>query len=418
MNPHYIDTPEDLTSFCSHLAESQLIAFDTEFVAEDSYKPELCLIQVATRSELAIIDPYSCGPLNDFWELIVDPQKTIVVHAGREECLFCYRATGRIIHGLFDVQLAAGFMGLEFPISYANLVNRLLGGILDKEETRSDWRKRPLSSQQLKYAIQDVKDLPEIYDILFNRLENESRISWLTEESNKRQELLALFEKDEQWHRMSGIQSLNGQSLSVAVALWRWRESESQRRNTPPRRILRDDLIVELSKRKSSDPRRIASLRGMEHRYLKTQLDAIAEVIERARDEDPPDWPLKQRSYRVQPSSMLIQYLASALSCICRRKNIAPSIVGTADDLKEFVNYRLSSVAIRMEAYQACLKVGERRSLAKFWTTYCLGRRVSKFKILLAICRLRFSRTSDCTEVNTALLNVQKTSRSCCRYTT
>ncbi len=343
VNPHYIESAEQLESFCRHLTDSQLIAFDTEFVAEDTYKPELCLIQVATADELAIIDPYECGSLDAFWQQIIDPNKRIVVHAGREECLFCFRATGKSIPGLFDVQLAAGFLGYEFPISYANLVNRMLGGSLDKEETRSDWRRRPLTNQQLKYAIQDVRDLPEIYEQLFSRLSDERRIDWLEEETSKRQSALAMFETDEQWHRMSGIQSLNGHSLAVAIALWRWRESESQRRNQPPRRLLRDDLIVELAKRKSSDPRRIASLRGMEHRYLKGQLEAIAEVIESAKNDEQPEWPFRQKPNRIQPSSMLIQYLASALSCICRRKNIAPSIVGTSDDLKEFVNYRLSS---------------------------------------------------------------------------
>jgi ribonuclease D len=111
----------------------------------------------------------------------------------------------------------------------------------------------------------------------------------------------------------------------------------------PPRRVLRDDLLIELAKRKSSDPRRMANLRGMDQRNIKHQLDVIAEVIEKSKNDEMPEWPLRQKSYRIQPSPMLIQYLASALSCICRRKSIAASIVGTADDLKEFVSYRLST---------------------------------------------------------------------------
>lgn len=343
MNPQYIDSPAQLSTLCEHLSESTLIAFDTEFVAEDTYKPELCLIQVCTPTQVAIIDPYTCGPLDAYWQQIVAPNKTIVVHAGREECLFCFRATGKSIPGLFDVQLAAGFLGFEFPISYANLVNRLLGVILDKEETRSDWRRRPLNSQQLRYAVQDVRDLPAIHGLLSEMLHKERRTNWLKEESTERQRQLARFESDEQWHRMSGVQSLSGQSLAIAVAIWKWRESESQKRDQPPRRVLRDDLLIELAKRKSSDPRRMANLRGMDQRNVKHQLDAIADVIEGSKNNPMPEWPVRQKSYRIQPSPMLIQYLASALSCICRRKSIASSIVGTADDLKEFVSYRLTS---------------------------------------------------------------------------
>jgi ribonuclease D len=343
VNSQYIEEPEQLARFCQHLRECDLIAFDTEFVAEDSYKPDLCLIQVATTTQCGIIDPYSCGPLSDFWSIIIDPSKTIVVHSGREESLFCYRATGKIIPGLFDTQLAAGLLGFEYPISYANLNNRLLGKLLDKEETRSDWRRRPLTSQQLSYAAQDVRDLPEICSILGEKLRSQDRLSWLREESLQRQNALAAFETDEQWHRMAGIQSLHGQSLAIAVGLWRWRQGESARRDMPPRRVLRDDLIVELAKRKSADAKRIVGLRGMETRYLRNQVDVLSEVIASAMHDEVPQWPPKQRAIRSQPSPMLIQYLNAAMSCLCRRKHIAPSIVGTSDDLKELVSHKLTS---------------------------------------------------------------------------
>ena len=341
MNPQYIERDEELAAFCEDLADAPFIAFDTEFVSEDTYKPELCLVQVSTDERLAIIDPLRCGNLDLFWQQIVDPEKSIVVHAGREEYLFCYRSTGQLIPNLFDVQLAAAFLGFEYPISYGNLVSKLVGVQLDKHETRSDWRQRPLSSQQLEYAIQDVRDLPELHRQLRRKLESSKRLEWLQGESLERQRQLTETEDQEGWHRLSGVQTLSPPSLATAVALWRWRDEEARRRDVPPRRVLRDDLLIELARRRSSDVRRIASLRGMQYANLRNQLEQISQCIVASRDDEPPAMPQRKRSPKFQPAPMLTQFLAAALASVCRKKKIASSLVGTADDLKDFINYRL-----------------------------------------------------------------------------
>jgi ribonuclease D len=340
VNPQFISTPEQLLELCQLLSQTDLLAFDTEFVAEDSYRPELCLIQVSSRDCLAVIDPLTCGPLDEFWQLLLEPQRRVVVHSGREEVLFCYRATGKLIPSLFDIQVAAGFVGLDYPASYGNLVQRFTGKVLDKEETRSDWRRRPLSARQLRYASQDVRDLPDIYELLRERLAEAERLLWLEEELTIRQTELAASESQENWHRMSGIHSLNGAALPVARALWIWRDEQARARDIPPRRVLRDDLLVELARRGTSDAKRIANLRGMEHRHLKSAIDELAQVIESARQEPVPKWPRRTRYGTGQPPGMVTQFLGAALSYICKSRQIAPSIVGTAEDLRDFVLYR------------------------------------------------------------------------------
>lgn len=337
----YIKNQDSLHALCERLSTQQLVAFDTEFVAEDSYRPELCLVQVATDDEIAIIDPYQCGDIKPFWDILIDESKTVVVHAGREEILFCYRATQRQIPNLFDIQIAAAFLGYDYPASYGNLVHRLTGQVLDKEETRSDWRSRPLSQQQLQYAAQDVRDLPRLYRTLNNQLIKLDRQSWLTEETKRRQEDLAEYESTENWYRISGIQALSGQSLAIVRGLWAWRDSKAKERDMPPRKILRDDLLVELARRGSPDERRMASLRGMEHRHTKQWVPELAKVIQESASQPPPVWPKKQRFGKGQPAGMLTQFLSAALAYICRTKNIAPTIVATSDDLRDFVKYRL-----------------------------------------------------------------------------
>jgi len=340
----YITNQDSLHQLCEQIEQQRLVAFDTEFVAEDSYRPELCLVQVATDEGISIVDPYTSIDLSRFWSLLVEPETQVVVHAGREESLFCYRATKTRIPSLFDIQLAAGFLGHEYPASYANLVHRYTGVNLDKEETRSDWRKRPLSNQQLQYAAQDVKDLLRLYQTMKKELERQDRMAWYREEVETWLADLELYESSENWFRISGIQALSGSSLSVVRALWNWREQRARERDLPARKILRDDLLVELARRGKGDARQMASLRGMEHRHVKQLIPELVELIEEARTQPAPHWPKKARYGRGQPPAMLTQFLSAALAYICRTKKISPAIVATSDDLRDFVKYRLDRI--------------------------------------------------------------------------
>lgn len=337
----YITNQDALHELCNQIATDRLVAFDTEFVAEDSYRPELCLVQVAIKSGIFIIDPYSTGDLTPYWELLTEPQTQVVVHAGREETLFCLRATGKLIPNLFDIQLAAAFLGQEYPASYANLIHRYTGHLLDKEETRSDWRKRPLSNQQMQYAAQDVRDLLQLYKSMSSELIKLKRLAWVEEETTSWQRELEQFEANENWHRISGIQALSGHSLATVRALWNWREQRAKERDVPARKILRDDLLIELARRGNGDERRMASLRGMEHRHVKALIPELAKVIIDSQKDPIPSWPRKARYGKGQPPAMLTQFLTAALASICRAKRISPAVVATADDLRDFVKYQL-----------------------------------------------------------------------------
>jgi ribonuclease D len=125
LNAHYsyITNQESLHQLCAKISAERVVAFDTEFVAEDSYKPELCLVQVAVGGDVAIIDPYPCGDLSPFWDTLVDPLNTVIVHAGREETLFCYRATKKLIPNLFDIQWLSRSWSFESPmVSWNHLI--------------------------------------------------------------------------------------------------------------------------------------------------------------------------------------------------------------------------------------------------------------------------------------------------------
>ena len=144
--PHEsITSPAKLAEFCRRLECADRIGIDTEFVSEDTFRPELCLIQVATPDELAVIDPYKVGDLTNFWQLLTGGRHSTIVHAAREEVNFALVACGSPPANLFDTQLAAGFCSAEYPSSYGSVVTKFLNARPGKGEQRTDWRRRPLS---------------------------------------------------------------------------------------------------------------------------------------------------------------------------------------------------------------------------------------------------------------------------------
>lgn len=343
MQYEYLSTDQALADFCRAHAATGTIAFDTEFVSEDTYGPELCLIQVAAGRELAVIDPFEIEDLAPFWQMLALSGHETVVHAGREEFRFCVSAIGQRPVGWFDVQIAAGFVGLEYPVSYSNLISRVLGRSLPKGETRTDWRRRPLSRRQLEYAVQDVVYLAPVRDELANRLDRLGRRSWFDNELTQwQQEIEASLDRPS-WRRMSGLSGLSPRQLAVVRELFAWRDEEARQRNLPPRRLLRDDLLIELSRRQTSDIQQIRAVRGLEFRHLQRHLPEISRSIQRALEVDDADLPRLNRSKgRASPQlAMLGQFLSCALSSICRSMDLSPAIVGTVDDVRELVSHHL-----------------------------------------------------------------------------
>jgi len=331
-----------LEALCGRLADAARIGFDTEFVSEDSYWPELCLVQVVTDDSLAVIDAGAVESLQAFWQVLAEPGHQTICHAGREELLFSLNAIGRPPADLFDIQLAAGMVGFEYPAGYGSLINKLLGIRPPKGETRTDWRKRPLTERQLEYAVADVQYLLPAADRLEEMVHQLDRADWLRDEINAWQAEVAEHRERPRWRRVSGISGLSGKSLAIVRELWHWREAEAQRQNRPPRRILRDDLIVEIAKRASADPKRITSIRGIERTGLKRRVGELSACVEQAL-QSPESRPRRSHRPGDLPSQLQLlgQFLTAALTSICHRAQVAPSLVGTASDVRELIAHRL-----------------------------------------------------------------------------
>lgn len=337
----YISSDEALEQFCDSVRDAPAIYYDTEFVSEDTYRPELCLVQVAANNRLAIIDPYEVGSVAPFWHLITSGEHATVVHAGREEFRFCWHETSKRPQNLFDVQIAAGLIGLEYPASYGKLISKLLGQKLPKGETRTNWRQRPLTDKQLEYALLDVHHLPELRQCIIDELTRLGRMEWFETEIQRWQDELVESESTEKWRRVSGISGLSNKAMMIVRELWRWREGEAENLNRPPRRILRDDLIVELARRGKAEVRQIKAIRGIERSGAKRYFEEIAATVERALEMPNERWPRSAKHSVPNQVTVLGQFLTTALTSICRSQSLAPSIVGTAQDVRDFVALEL-----------------------------------------------------------------------------
>lgn len=330
--------PAQLVACLDHLAAAPVIGFDTEFVGEDAYRPELCLVQLATAEKLIIIDPFSCGPLDRLWEILCDPAKTVVLHAGREDIRICYFAAGKPLANVFDIQLAAGLVGFSYPMGYGGLVQDLLGQRMTKGETLTDWRRRPLLPAQVRYAFDDVRYLLPAWKKLTDRLRRNARLEWAREEfAAFVQRATADDATVERWRRVKGLGGLDRKGLAVAREIYGWREAFAKRVNRPPRMLLRDDLIAEIARRSPKTLDDLQALRGLP----RGEQEAILEAVKRARAMPPEDHPeVETRENDPAHVVLLGSLLGVVLADLCARKKIAANLVASGQDLKAVVRAR------------------------------------------------------------------------------
>jgi ribonuclease D len=339
---------EELAACCAELAACPCFGFDTEFVGEDTYHPSLCLVQVATPERLFLIDPLTTGPLDAFWQLVVDPARVVVVHAGREEVRLCRLWTGRTPGNLFDLQLAAGLVGLAYPLGHGTLVHQVLGVQMAKGETLTEWRHRPLTPGQVRYAFDDVRYLLPAWQRLSARLKKLGRTDWAREEFAR----LAVNAAPEEpaadkWRKLRGLGSLDRRRLAIVRALYNWREETAARTNRPTRAIVRDDLIVEIARRNPARERDLQVVRGLPRR----DLEAIIRTVAEARSLPLEDCPAVSGREQDPPQVTLVSSVMTAvLGDLCVRRGLAPNLVASGADVKLLVRGRLADQELPSES--------------------------------------------------------------------
>jgi ribonuclease D len=352
-----ITKPAQLLELSSHVRSVGRFGFDTEFVSEDTFEPALCLIQVSTPERLAIIDPQAVGDLGPFWDLVHDPTLDVVMHAAGEDMRICLLRTGKLPRRVFDVQIAAGLVGFGYPLSLVNLVAQTLRVSMPGSETRTDWRRRPLSPAQLRYALDDVRYLLPMADLLTSELRQLGRTGWAESEFADFLDGIENRAEEERWRRLSGLHQLNRRGLEVARRLFHWRETEARRQNRPIRQIIRDDLLIAVARRQPISRRDLEALRDFNRSSLTSNSQAVLAVVEQARAVPEDQLPvLPQRPDDSPGASTLASLLSAALGQCCVQGKVAASLVGTVGDLKYLIRWYLDGQSD-----------GERPSLLEGW---------------------------------------------------
>ncbi len=339
----YITSSHALDDLCHALKDSARIALDTEFVGEDSFVPKLELIQIASDNRAAVIDfpaVQAAGSMDALWEIICNPAVQKVVHAGRQDLdLFSLHA-GQIPKPFFDTQIAAAMVGFGPQVAYANLVQRVHGTKLAKAHTFTNWSARPLSPDQLAYALEDVTFLLAIHDHLQTRLTKLGRLEWAGEEFSRLEGAVAdtRREPQERYQRVRGWDTLKPRSAAVLRELAAWREGEAKRRNVPRGRVMRDEVLLQLARHPPRHLQELRAARGLHGSEADRNGETILAVIQTALTLPPSDWPEVPKERKPEPESAgLVELLQAVMKARALDEEIAPTLLATSADLQALV---------------------------------------------------------------------------------
>ncbi|WP_338466556.1 ribonuclease D [Novosphingobium sp. ZN18A2] len=346
-----ITTTEALAELCERLAKAEFVTVDTEFMRENTYWPELCLVQIADTNEAAAIDPLAPGmDLSPLLDLLVDNEDVLkIFHAGGQDVEIVYNLTGKTPHPIFDTQIAMMAISQSEQIGYSNLVEAWLGLTIDKGARFTDWSRRPLTERQIEYAIGDVTHLSKIFPRILKRLIKTGRGEWL----NAEMERLADVENyrsdpNAAWQKVRAP-NRNPTVLGRLKALAAWREREAMDKNIPRGRIMRDETLADLASHPPKQQAELAKVRGLSAGWRDNEIGKrLMGVLADAQPLDPSEIPA--RSSRGAPlgkeGALVADLLKLLLKIRAREIDIAARLLARSDDLEALAAGQRKDVAI------------------------------------------------------------------------
>ncbi len=313
-------------------------AVDTEFVWERTYAPALCLVQLATKERLAVIDPLEGAPLEPVAELMADAAVEKVMHAPSGDLAAFVLHHEVRPRNVFDTQVAAGFVGFGGSPSLERLLDQSVGVRLRHDEGFTDWQRRPLTPVQIEYAADDVRHLLAAAEALRTRLAEQGRQAWVDEEMEQRYgaEATLVQDPDQAWRRVSGRGRLRGEQVAVLAAVAAWREREARRRDLPASWLIKDATLIEVARRRPGTAREAESIRGLQIRKG-AQLDGLLAAVAAAAPM-PPGMAEGELPSEVRRRVRVVLPLASAvLQARCGEARVASELVATRSELESLI---------------------------------------------------------------------------------
>jgi len=333
-----ITTNDELKALVERLATHPFVAVDTEFMRENTYWPDLCLIQVASPDEAAAIDPKADIDMKPLLTLFVDnPDVLKVFHAGGQDLEIIHNLTGRMPYPLFDTQVAAMALGHGEQIGYSNLIESLLGHTLDKGARFTDWGRRPLDKRQIDYAIADVTHLATVFPRMVEKLRRNGRGAWLDEEMERLADASSFaFPPEDAWKRLK-LPSRNPTVLGRLKALAAWRETEARSKNLPRGRIMKDDTLNEIVLHPPKSQDDLGRIRGLSAGWKNNDIgDRLMAALEAAKPLEGADLPDREpkRPGLTKDGALVSDLLKLLLKIRAKEAGVAPRLIARSDDLE------------------------------------------------------------------------------------
>ena len=317
------------------------LAFDTEFLSEKRYFARLCLVQVlaATQNEVieAAIDPFGLD-LSGLFALIADPKIVKIVHSGSSDLQILWQSFGIEAKNVFDTQIAAAFLGYGHQIGYADLVRKITATNLSKTMQYTDWSARPLSDEQIEYALADVRYLPPIYAQLKSELERRNRLNWAITEFERGEQKAVRVQDDSLSYKRLNPSGLSRKQLAVLREIARAREEMARASDKPPSFIVPDLAILQMARQQPknlADLRAIRGMPGIPDPNAKRLLDAVKIALE----SDPQFWPEARSGERPDPRlESIVALLGVVATARATAQDVSRNYLAPRDALFDLAN--------------------------------------------------------------------------------
>lgn len=326
--PLMIDRNADLASWCAHWLTLPYVAVDTEFVRTETFYPIAGLIQIGDGERAYLIDPLEITEWAPLVELLQAPGVVKVLHACSEDLEVFSRLCGAYPSPLFDTQLAAAFLGMDFSMGYSRLVSALLGIELPKEETRSDWLQRPLSAAQIEYAARDAQHLAELYQLLAPRIAEAGVEQWLFADTAEQVAASGQISDPElAYQQVKQAWRLNPPQLAILQRLVYWRETESRQRDQARNRLLRERTLCPLAQQQPDNLQALSRIEDMHPRTVRQDGETLLRLIREGQAANREDYPEQLPEPLPAAANRLLKMLRKIGQSEAERLNIAPEIM-------------------------------------------------------------------------------------------
>jgi ribonuclease D len=341
----YIDTSEQLADFCNSIKNAGYCAIDTEFVREKTYYPVLALIQIASEERMACIDPLVIENFDPLVTLFQNSELIKVFHSPSQDLEILLQRFAQMPQPIFDTQLAAAVLGYDHQIGYADLVDQITGVKLEKKHTRANWIRRPLSQDEINYAMDDVRYLLPVYQTLKTELENKNRNAWIENDLTAMTSVSSYqLEIDDLWKRLKGVQKLKGVELQIARHLCQWREHRAQQKNLPRRWVVKDDPLIDIARLKPSKMEDLDAIRDVNEKFIQRYGRTLIQIVAEAKNTPESEWPQQDGK---QSLSTHQQALGDCIMALCRviaeDNQIALATLATRKDIDNLIINRKNS---------------------------------------------------------------------------